>query len=136
MDAHKIQSSNEIRYLGVYLISSKILSISLDNAKKSFYRAFNALSALEDIMITPLAVVCSPIPATPSLAHMSPRGTPSVAAEESGADKIVVTLPIAFYPPLSLCTEYRRKKLLFLTESKKSTTGQRELLAVPAMLLI
>jgi len=26
--------------------------------------------ALEDIMITPLAVVCSPIPATPSPAHM------------------------------------------------------------------
>jgi len=43
MDGRKIQSSNEIRYLGVYLISSKICSISLDNAKKSFYRAFNAL---------------------------------------------------------------------------------------------
>jgi len=34
MDGHKIQWSNEIRYLGVYLISSKIFSISLDNAKK------------------------------------------------------------------------------------------------------
>jgi len=45
MDGHKIQWSNEIRYmyLGVYLISSKVFSISLDNAKKSFYRAFNAL---------------------------------------------------------------------------------------------
>ena len=42
-NGHKIQWSNETRYLGVYLISSEIFSISLDNAKKSFYRAFNAL---------------------------------------------------------------------------------------------
>ena len=69
--------------------------------------------ALEDIMITPLAVVCSPIPATPSLAHMSPRGTPSVAAEESGADKMVVTLPIACYRPLSLHGVQKKETTIF-----------------------
>ena len=43
MDGHKIQWSYETRYIGEYLISSTIFSISLDNEKKSFYRAFKAL---------------------------------------------------------------------------------------------
>jgi len=43
MDRHEILCSNTIRYLGVYLVSSKNFSISLDYAMKSFYRAFNAV---------------------------------------------------------------------------------------------
>ena len=67
MDGHKIQWSNETRYLGVYLISSKIFSISLDNAKKSFYRAFNALFsnvgrvASENVDVELLKTKCFPI---------------------------------------------------------------------------
>ena len=44
-------------------------------------------SAIENVMLTPLAAVCSPIPATPSIAEMSPRGTPYIAVEESGWTK-------------------------------------------------
>jgi len=64
LDGHKIQWSNETRYLGVYLISSKIFSISLDNAKKSFYRAFNALFskvgrvASENVVVELLKTKC------------------------------------------------------------------------------
>jgi len=67
MDGHKIQWSNETRYLGVYLISSKIFSISLGNAKKSFYRAFNALFskvgrvASENVVVELLKTKCFPI---------------------------------------------------------------------------
>ena len=51
----------------VYLISSEIFSISLDNAKKSFYRAFNALFskvgrvASENVVVELLKTKCFPI---------------------------------------------------------------------------
>jgi len=67
MDGHKIQWSNEIRYVCVYLISSEIYSISSDNAKKSFYRAFNALFskvrrvASENVVVELLETKCFPI---------------------------------------------------------------------------
>ena len=50
-----------------FLISSKIFSISLDNAKKSFYRAFNALFskvgrlASENVVVELLKTKCFPI---------------------------------------------------------------------------
>jgi len=43
MDGHEILWLNTIRYLGLYLDNSKTFNISLDYAKKSFYRAFNAV---------------------------------------------------------------------------------------------
>lgn len=67
MDGHKTQWSNEIEYIGVYLISSKIFSISLDNEKKSFYRAFKALFskvgrvASEHVVVELLKTKCFPI---------------------------------------------------------------------------
>ena len=43
IDGDEISWSNAIRYLGVYLVSSKTLGILSDYAKKSFYRAFNTV---------------------------------------------------------------------------------------------
>ena len=67
MDGHKIHWSNEIRYLGVYLVSCKIFSIPLDNAKKSFCRPFNALFskvgrvASDNVVVELLKTKCFPI---------------------------------------------------------------------------
>ena len=64
MDGHEILWSKTIRYLGVYLVSSKIFSISLDCAKKSFYRAFNAVFgkvgrvASENVVVELLKTKC------------------------------------------------------------------------------
>jgi len=35
--------AKDIRYLGVYIVSSSSFKCSLDNAKRSFYRSFNAI---------------------------------------------------------------------------------------------
>jgi len=67
MDGHEIPWSNAIRYLGVYLASSKNFSISLDCAKKSFYRAFNGVFgkvgrvASENVVVELLKTKCLPI---------------------------------------------------------------------------
>jgi len=67
MDGHEILWSNTIRYLAVYLVSSKNFSISLDCAKKSFYRAFNAVFgkvgrvAWENVVVELLKSRCLPI---------------------------------------------------------------------------
>ena len=42
LDGLEIMWMNKVRYLGVYLVSSKVLSCNYDLIKKSFYRAFNA----------------------------------------------------------------------------------------------
>jgi len=34
---------NTVRYLGVYLVSAKMFTCALDNAKKSFCRSFNCI---------------------------------------------------------------------------------------------
>ena len=34
---------NEIRYLGIYIVRSRIFKCSLDHAKRSFYRAANSI---------------------------------------------------------------------------------------------
>ena len=67
MDGHEIPWSNAIRYLGVYLASSKNFSILLDYAKKSFYRAFNGVFgkvgrvASENVVVELLNTKCLPI---------------------------------------------------------------------------
>ena len=59
--------SSQVRYLGVYLVSSKALSCNYDLTKKSFYRAFNAIygkvgrSASVDVVIELFKTKCMPI---------------------------------------------------------------------------
>ena len=56
-DGHEIIWVDTLRYLGVYIKSSKVFWCSLDNTMKSFYRAFNSLfgkvgrAASEDVVI-------------------------------------------------------------------------------------
>jgi len=55
---------NKVRYLGVYLVSSNVLSCNYDLIKKSFYRAFNAIYgnvgrlASADVVIELLKTKC------------------------------------------------------------------------------
>jgi len=43
LDGHEITWSDSIRYLGVYIKSSKTFVCCLSHAKSSFYRAFNSV---------------------------------------------------------------------------------------------
>ena len=43
LDGREIRWEESIRYLGVHITSAKAFACSLANAKKSFYRAFNAV---------------------------------------------------------------------------------------------
>ena len=43
----EIMWMNKVRYLGVYLVSSKALSCNYDLIKKSFYRAFKLMRSME-----------------------------------------------------------------------------------------
>ena len=58
---------NKVQHLGVYLVSSKVLSCNYDLIKKSFYRAFNAIYekvgrlASADVVIELLKTKCMPI---------------------------------------------------------------------------
>jgi len=42
-DGGEIKWAESVRYLGVHIISAKAFACSLAHAKKSFYRAFNAV---------------------------------------------------------------------------------------------
>ncbi len=42
-DGREIPWQNNIRYLGMYLVANKGFSCSFDSAKRSYYRAFNAI---------------------------------------------------------------------------------------------
>ena len=76
---HKIESSNiislfggdilwakTIRYLGIYIASSYKFSCTFDNAKRSFYRSFNAIFgkigsvATEDVILFLIRTKCLP----------------------------------------------------------------------------
>jgi len=35
--------ANDVRYLGIYIVSASSFKSSLDNAKRNFYRSFNAI---------------------------------------------------------------------------------------------
>jgi len=58
---------NKYRYLGIDLITYRVFKCSYDNAKRKFYRAFNAVfgkigrSASEDIIIQLLKTKCLPV---------------------------------------------------------------------------
>jgi len=58
---------NKVRYLGVYLVSSKAFSCNYDLMKQSFYRAFNAIYgkvgrlASVDVVIELFETKCMPI---------------------------------------------------------------------------
>ena len=56
--------SNEIRYLGIYIIGSREFKCSLDFAKKSFYRAANAKvgrHASEEVILQLVSSKCMPV---------------------------------------------------------------------------
>jgi len=42
-NGHELQWAKSIRYLGAYIVAAKVFTCSLDNDKRSFYRAFNLL---------------------------------------------------------------------------------------------
>ena len=58
---------HEIRYLGVYLVSSSTFKCSFSNAKKSFYRSFNAIygrigrAASEEVILALIKAKCIPV---------------------------------------------------------------------------
>jgi len=66
IDGHEIIWVNSLRYLGVYLSSSRAFSCSYSQAKRSFYRSFNAIFgkigrvALESVIIHLMKSKCLP----------------------------------------------------------------------------
>ena len=67
LDGREIRWEESVRYLGVYITSAKAFASSLANAKKSFYRAFNAVFgkvvgvASEEVTVELLKVKCLPV---------------------------------------------------------------------------
>lgn len=65
-DGRELQWSNEIRYLGVYLVSAKVFTCSYSNAKRSFYRSFNGIFgkvgrvASEEVVLELVKSKCMP----------------------------------------------------------------------------
>ena len=63
----EISWKESMRYLGIYLIAGKTIFCSLDNAKHSFYRAFNAVFgkigriASEEVVVQLLNLKCLPV---------------------------------------------------------------------------
>ena len=66
-DNKELQWVDEIRYLGIYLVSSFKFKCSFDNAKKSFYRSFNAVygrvggKASEEVVLALIKSKCLPV---------------------------------------------------------------------------
>jgi len=62
-----VQQPPKIRYLGIYVKSAGVFRCSYDNAKRSFYRAFNAIFGKvgrlvsEDVIIQLLRTKCLPV---------------------------------------------------------------------------
>ena len=58
---------HEIRYLGVYFVSGSRFKCSFSNAKKSFYRSFNAIygrigrAASEEVILALIKAKCIPV---------------------------------------------------------------------------
>ena len=63
----KLEWVQELRYLGVYFVASSKFKFSYDNAKKSFYRSFNAIyghvgkSASEEVILSLVKSKCLPV---------------------------------------------------------------------------
>ena len=66
-DGRQISWVKELRYLGIFIVSSRNFKCSLDHAKRSFYRAANSIFgkigriAPEDVLIELLKTKCMPI---------------------------------------------------------------------------
>ena len=66
-DGREIKWAESVGYLGVHIFSVKALGCSLVHAKKSFYRAFNAVFgkvagvASEEVTVELLKVKCLPV---------------------------------------------------------------------------
>ena len=56
-----------LRYLGIFIVSSRIFRCSLDNAKRSYYRSLNAIfgkigrNASEEVILQLVSSKCIPI---------------------------------------------------------------------------
>jgi len=67
INGHELTWYDEIRYLGVYVIAARYYRCSHSNAKRSFYRAFNAMfgkigrCASEEVIIELLKMKCLPV---------------------------------------------------------------------------
>jgi len=67
LHGREIMWTDKVRYLGVYLVSSKVLSCNYGLKKKSFYRAFNAIFGKvgrvvsADVVVELLKTKCMPI---------------------------------------------------------------------------
>jgi len=65
-DGREILWRENVRYLGVYVVSSKSLTCSLSNAKRSLYRSFNAILgsvghiASEAVIVEIVNIKCLP----------------------------------------------------------------------------
>ena len=66
-DGREIVWADTVRYLGVFIVSYSCFRCSFDNAKKSFYRAFNAVFgkvgrvASQNVVIELLMSKCVPV---------------------------------------------------------------------------
>ena len=64
---YRLPWTNEIRYLGIYIVNSRQFRCSLDHAKKSFFRSANAIfgkvgsSASEEVTLELLKSKCIPV---------------------------------------------------------------------------
>jgi hypothetical protein len=65
-DGRELNWMDSVRYLGVFLISANVFTCSYSNAKKSFYRAFNAIfgkigrGASEEVVLELVRTKCLP----------------------------------------------------------------------------
>ena len=67
LNSREILWSDKIKYLGIDLIAARVFKCSYDNAKRKFYRAFNAIfgkvgrTASEEVIIQLLKTKCLPV---------------------------------------------------------------------------
>ena len=66
-NGRQLEWVNELRYLGIFIVSARGFVVSLDNAKRSFFRAANGIFgkvgriASEEVLIQLLKMKCLPI---------------------------------------------------------------------------
>ena len=66
-NSREILRCDKIKYLGIDLIAARVFKCSYDNAKRKFYRAFNAIfgkvgrTASEEVIIQLLKTKCLPV---------------------------------------------------------------------------
>ena len=67
LDGTDILWQQSCRYLGIHIVAGRVFSCSLDNAKRSFYRAFNAVHckiggvASEEVVLHLVKSKCMPL---------------------------------------------------------------------------